>query len=140
MNQPCFKEDDFVRWKPRWVAKLSDDTNVYQDDGRDGVTKSSAWDRLKYHCEQNDLKIKEFRLQFRSNIVPISLTGSQYLYFANSAYAFWRIEQTFHGYFTGIYRDGLATVTHYKTPELILLENMDFKIEENSRHLILTSP
>lgn len=79
----CFQEDDFTYEKPRWVAVLTDGTEVLQDDDRPGLEPSS-WKRLNNYladinsvCWDNhlggppELRISHIYLKFRSNIVQV---------------------------------------------------------------------
>lgn len=66
----CFQEDDFTYEKPRWVAVLTDGTEVLQDDDRPDLEPNS-WKRLKEYTDSKKLRISRVYLKFRSNVVQI---------------------------------------------------------------------
>lgn len=117
----CTEDDLYVRDRVRWVAVLSDGTNVYQDDERPGVEEPSAWKRMKAYCEENSLNIVELWLQFRSNRVLVEPKDADGYFFVKSAGAVWGNPETHHAYVVGPLVDGKIYTTTWKIPELVAI-------------------
>jgi hypothetical protein len=87
----CTREDDFTRGRflsePRWVATLTDGTDVISDDGRPGTTES-AWQRLRRHCLDRGVGVAALRLQFRSHVERPVPPGAAAYFFKSSVMAF----------------------------------------------------
>src|SRR5579885_2413230 len=64
--------------KPVWVAELSNNETVVQDDDNPGADPPRAWDRLRIYLKENGLKIKRFYVRFMDNLhypVPDNAEG-----------------------------------------------------------------
>lgn len=77
----CTEENDFVRYKSRWVALLSDGSKVYQDDHAPGEAEPIAWIRLKEYVRHTGLKITGLYLQFCDNIVEVAPPNAEGYYY-----------------------------------------------------------
>lgn len=116
--QLCIKRDDFIWDKAVWVVTLSDDTEVWQDDGREGVHEPNAWIRLGRYCAETGLTIKTMNLRFRSHVIAIP--RSSYFYFTRGIIGHTGSRMNFHFANAGFLNDdGKLEVTWYKIPELL---------------------
>ncbi len=59
-----------------WIAKLTDGTSVWMDDGRPGVRPDSAWLRLCDYVAVHKLRIVDIDLKFRTNRICNSIKRS----------------------------------------------------------------
>lgn len=68
-NLICTSYDGFLQEKDEsvWIVELSDETRVYCDDGRYGVT-DKAWDRLREYIKTTHSTISKLFIKFRSHI------------------------------------------------------------------------
>ena len=71
----CFEIDNWLidYDKTMWIAHLSDNSTVYQDDNRPGLDPN-AWLRLKKYVYENNLDVIGLDVKFRchtENSVPI---------------------------------------------------------------------
>lgn len=130
----CTIEDDYVRNRPRWVATLSDGVVVYGDDDRPGVEPPSAWVRLRTHCLEQGVGISRLHFQFRSNVQH--LPPSEGYFFARTACGVdsgWTFDGVRIGYVVG---ETVFTV-HYKTPELVVIDQDERPLDRASECIIL---
>lgn len=120
----CLAEDEYTRARylshPRWEATLSDGTVALMDDDRPGEAESSAWMRLKAHCEANNLAVTRLVIRFRSHAeapLPDNAPG----YFFRRNLIGW-IDGVTHSHFLLGYlgEDGIVHIQRWKVPELIL--------------------
>lgn len=118
----CEKEDIFLEDKTIWVAVLSNDKIVYQDDNRDVYTEKSAWLRLKKYIFDNKLKIKSFYLKFRSNVSLITPNDSAGYFFSKGIMASVSNSQTVFYYSIGHIENGNVYIKKIKIPELIMFD------------------
>ena len=114
----CTKEKDkFLREKTIWVAKLSDGTIVYQDDGRPGLDQPSAWLRMKGYVEKNDLHIEELSIKFRSHVEKIR--SGEYYHFSKAIACM--VGESYEDYFIfSTLRSGKLTRVWYMIPHIII--------------------
>src|SRR3990167_9988521 len=54
-----------------WIATLSDNTQIFQDDNRPELNEPSAWRRLKTYLGQEGLHIVGVHFRFRSHVVSL---------------------------------------------------------------------
>jgi|TARA_R100001163_G_scaffold61502_1_gene51554 hypothetical protein len=103
---------------PIWIATLSNDEVIYQDDGRPDVEPASAWLRMKQYCEENDLHITNMKVRNRSHIED---AGSNYdgYFFCKGAGALMFGDFTVHTFNIGVLENGKLRVRTWRLPELI---------------------
>ena len=125
----CTKEDSFIFERPRWVAILSDETKVYQDDDRPNLEIKSAWIRLKKHVKENKLKIKKVYFQFRSNIFDVFPENAEGYYFSNGVIGQLSSDYSINLFIFGEIIGDIARIKSIKVPELIVIneENRQLK-------------
>jgi hypothetical protein len=75
----CTELDNFLEDKTIWIAKLSNNLLVYQDDDRYGRIPN-AWIRLKEYIKKNNLSVIALAVRFRSHIVEIPPNSKGYYY------------------------------------------------------------
>lgn len=116
----CTHEDqyvlDYMEGNVRWVVKLDDGTNVYDDDNRPG-TKLSSWVRLKEYCKQNNRHIVDMYIQFRSHYKSVPSNKDGY-FFKRSLRANFG-GRTEYFILIGYKENNELHVTKWSTPELI---------------------
>ena len=61
-NSPYFEQ-------PVWIATLSNNEEIYQDDGAHEGLEPSAWIRLKEYCKEQELYLTNLQLRFKSHVV-----------------------------------------------------------------------
>jgi hypothetical protein len=116
--QLCTKRDDFIWDKAVWVVTLSDGTEVWQDDGREGAYEPNAWIRLGRYCAETGLTIKTMNLKFRSHVIAIP--KSPFFYFTKGIVGSTGSPINLHFANAGYLNDeGKLEVTWYKIPELL---------------------
>jgi len=126
-----------------WIAKLSDGTFAYQDDGRPGYSISS-WCRLKNYCVENNVKVIGLKVKFRSN--EVELPEGKYAYFWKGAltgsFIFNakkpRVKNKHHyliGYIEESDKDRLR-VFKYKVPEILLIEEEIRNVKDEEESII----
>lgn len=142
----CTEIDDWLQdqmdtgYKAIWQVRLSDDTVVYQDDGRD-ESADSAWIRLKRHCEDNNLKITSMALKFRSNVINLP-SGKDGYYFIRGflgSFGYRHPKRHLSGFETaivGFLEDGVIKTETYRCPELLKIDIGQRSIEDNLDCLI----
>lgn len=116
--------DDFLReqednGQAHWVAQLSNGELIYQDDNRPGKYPESAWLRLKKYIEDNQLKIDNLWLRFRSNQVKCLPEKAEGYYFCKAAGGMLGSTLTVHCYMLGYLTKDKIVVYSYKVPELM---------------------
>jgi hypothetical protein len=133
----CNKEDEFLEDKTIWVAVLSNDEIVYQDDNRETEEEKSAWLRLKKYISNNKLKIKSFYLKFRSNtslLIPNDASG---YFFSKGIMASVSNSKTVFYYSIGYIENASVHIKKVKIPELIIFDQETRKIYDcNEEQLI----
>lgn len=134
----CTSFDDYVRYKPIWIAELSDGTTVYQDDNREGLEIPVAWRRLRLYTKIEKTKIVDLYLRFRSNIIrPLPRNGDGY-FFCNKILqpitSKNRIIINF--YVIGVVKNKLVFTQTYKIPELLLAEQSVRNLENCEDYVI----
>ena len=100
-----------------WVATLSDDSIVYQDDEREGIEPESAWERLGIHCKETGLHVVDMYIQNGTNKVEIGKNCDGY-YFCKGAGGFLYGGPTIHSYVCGTLEKGILRINSYNVPEL----------------------
>jgi hypothetical protein len=63
------RDINFWEENPRWEATLSNGLVVYSDNQY--INNKSDWERLKDFCKNNSLKINNFLIGFRDNVINI---------------------------------------------------------------------
>ena len=121
--------------EPIWIATLSDNSEVYQDDNPDPII-GSAWVRLGNFIRKSNLSIVSIRLRFRSHI-ELAAEGGDAFYFAKGASGFWGNPNTFHSYVVGTRKNGILTVGRWLVPELVCEDTEIREIEDNDSRLII---
>lgn len=77
----CTKRDSFVEDKCIWIADLSNGMKVFQDDNRQHVQPTSAWERLKIFLSENqNIKIDCFRFRYGTHIIKPADSALVYFY------------------------------------------------------------
>lgn len=120
-----FEEDAYIQnmyeGNTRWIVTLNDGRSVYQDDGRPGLDKESAWERLYYFCQETGLYITGMRLQFRSHVEHLEPNKEGY-FFCKSILGSPFMEKNFHYFVAGYLENGIIYTRTWKIPELIVYE------------------
>jgi len=132
-------QDDHIKemyeFHTRWIVTLSNFDVVYQDDWRTGKDfEQPTWLRLKEHCLEKKLYIKNIRLQNRSHNIAIPSEKEGY-YFTKAVGGTFG-GPNFHLYFVGWVEKGGVIVQKYKIPELIKRGTEVREIEECREFLI----
>jgi len=134
-----FTEDQFINEQKehatRWVVKLNNDQNVYYDDYRPGLNEPSSWVRLKDYCTQNNLKIKDMYLQFRSHYESLPPNKERY-FFCKCSRGHMQTKKTEQFYIAGYVENGSLITKKYSVPALILRDTSYRSIEESEECLI----
>jgi len=133
----CRKPDQFLEDKTSWIAYLSDGSKVYQDDYRPGEEIESAWARLKKFTDENDLKIKNIKIRFRSHTLEVPTSGEYH--FKKGVGCFVGMQED-HFYIFGVKRrspDGKEYIKRiwYKVPELVITKKSVLKDEEMKKFI-----
>lgn len=137
MNNLCLTDDEYVRNRPRWVATLSNGEVVYGDDDRPGVDTPSAWVRLRTYCLEQGVGISKLHFQFRSNIQHLpSATGYFFARTACGVDSGW----SFDGVRVGYVVAETVYTTHYKTPELVVIDQDERPLDRSSECVIVNPP
>tara|TARA_R110000824_G_scaffold14985_5_gene63387 strand:- start:7623 stop:8105 length:483 start_codon:yes stop_codon:yes gene_type:complete len=114
--------DDYINiyadQNPLWIATLSNDEVIYQDDGRPDVEPASAWTRLKQYCDTNDLYIQSIKLRNKSHIEDLG-SGHDGYFFCKSAGALLFGDMTQHAFVFGTLNGENLSVRRWRLPELI---------------------
>lgn len=136
----CTIPDEFIEEKSRWVATLSNNFKVYQDDDRPGEEIASAWLRLQRYCEIGKVSIISLHLQFRSNIIhPLPQNAKGY-FFSNKIVQFVGGKEPFKFFVLGSVDDkDVITTQTFKIPELIKLEESKRNLSDWKDYVILRS-
>ena len=134
----CTTDDVYVRERPRWVAVLDDGTTVYGDDDRPGVEPPSAWLRLRNHCRERGARIQSLRIQFRSHVVDLPPHAPGY-FFARTVSTTMGGGSSIPigGFRVGFVEDGVFRTTHFKTPELTVIDEESRPVDPESEHVIM---
>lgn len=122
----CTKEDSFLDEKVIWIALLSDDQIVFQDDDREGTYHHSAWVRLKDYCEQEGVYIEDLKIKFRSHVVPIPKSDGYHFIKGVGCMVGFDPEEFF---IVGTLENGTLKRTWYKVPEIV--ENKTSDVPED---------
>jgi len=120
----CTSFDDYVKYKPIWIAELLDGTLVYQDDERDGLDIPVAWRRLHQYVNIHKTKIVDLYLRFRSHIMkPLPRNADGY-FFCNKILQPISTTKKFiiNFYVIGAVKNKMVFTQTYKIPELLLAE------------------
>lgn len=124
LNNVCLAEDEYSKelyYKgARWIAHLSDSTNVLQDDGRPGH-EWSAWKRLRNHVYTNNLTINSIILQFRSNKIKV-LEPKEGVFYINAVAACLNSPETFNYIIFGNIKDDVVHTQKWLVPLMINTE------------------
>jgi hypothetical protein len=118
----CTSPDSFIKDKPGWIAILSNDITVYQDDGRPNCNPPSSWIRLGDYIRKNKLSIMELKIKFRSNIQsPLPKNAAGY-FFCHKSITVHGINATKNFFLIGVLDLETSTVALqlWKIPELVL--------------------
>lgn len=135
----CTVEDEFIFEKLRWVVSLSNDTVVYQDDGRPGCNPSSAWLRLKRWIESHDLDIVRMKFQFRSHIVSLPSPADGY-YFSKGVYVT-NVTGLSRGFYVGgVLVNDCINVQLWSVPELEILSQETRPINKDTMEKLIVNP
>ena len=122
MKLICTTWDDWLQEQKElvtlWTVRLTDGTEVYQDDGRPGIKPESAWTRLKNYCEQNDLGIDFMRISFRRNNKDVG-HGADGFFFCKSLLCGIMASKGTYYYVVGTINDGVLTTTKWEVPSLL---------------------
>lgn len=119
--------DSFIQDKDEtiWICKLDNGLTVYQDDDREGLEPSS-WIRLGNYCRQNDVKIVEMKVKFRSHEEQVESNADGYFFrkaiLGGLGLNRKEIPVSRHYFITGILKDGKVYTKKWQVPELILIE------------------
>lgn len=129
-----FEEDDYIRdlqdrGQTIWIAELSNGQSVYYDDYRPGNLIDSAWIRLRYYLQENNLSISKLRLKFRSNQKLVGQGAEGYFFSKQLFGGFGKKGKSF--YLTGTVRQGILTVEQWAVPELEWSGNEIREIPDN---------
>lgn len=115
----------------RWVATLSDHSQVFQDDGK--YTPASAWIRLKKYLDETGLSIEKLVVQFRSHSEEIPRASGYF--FRKACVAAWGCESYEH-YIFGIANGDSYKGLWYLVPELLLVKEEPRDLEKDREHII----
>ena len=110
--------NQYADCNPIWIAKLSNDETVYQDDGRPDVEPESAWLRLKEYCESNNLYIKSMQVRNRSHVEDVG-SGHDGYFFCKGAGALLFQDLTVHTFNIGHLENEKLYVRTWRLPELV---------------------
>jgi hypothetical protein len=115
--------NDYVETNAVWVVKLSDGTEVFQDDDFHG--KESAWIRLSEYCKEKSLDIVSMDVRFRKIVCKLPDNADGY-FFCKSVAGTLETKNVHH-YLTGTLHGVILKVQKHIVPtmELILTENRD---------------
>jgi|SRR5690606_41536442 len=127
--EPCFEYDSFIEDRDLtiWIATLSNGKHVYQDDERPNKEPSS-WYRLKKYCDENQVKILDLNLKFRSHIENIGQADGYY--FIKSILGSWGTTKNWYYYKVGKLIDQNLIIEKWSVPYLLLQETESINIEE----------
>lgn len=104
-----------------WFVRLSNGEDVFQDDGRPGLTPRSAWMRLKERLETEPLRIESVGLRFRTNVLQDVLPRYAEGYaFMRAALSTFGSAETSHFYVLGCLKGSTLHVRRFAVPELLL--------------------
>ena len=101
-----------------WIVDLSDGTEAYQDDGREGADPPSAWERLGNYCKETNLYITKMRFQNGTHVETVGADADGF-YFRMTAGGVLFSDTTFHGCVAGTLNNGKLVVSHWSIPDLI---------------------
>ena len=118
----CTQLDEFLDEKTIWIATLADNTKVYQDDNRPGVSPSSAWIRLGNYLRRNVLGIAGMALKFRSHIEILPQNAAGY-YLARGILGHPGSPNK-HFLVAGFQAEDKVICRWFKTPELIVMREV----------------
>lgn len=108
----------FIDNNPYWVATLSDNTVIYQDDNRPGL-EPSAWLRLRQYCEDNNLNVVNLKLQFAGYQYNAYDGTGDGVYFSRGSSALLGEDlRTWDLYVVGVLRGRYMDVVRYEIPTL----------------------
>ena len=126
----CRESDDFLDEKTIWIANLSNDETIYQDDERVGRQPHSAWLRLKAYLKESDLKIKSFAFKFRSHHVQLPRPQDG-CYFTKAILGQQDNATDLHFFVYGNYIRGKnIDCVWYRIPEIIVFNTRNKKEED----------
>jgi hypothetical protein len=124
-------DQDFYERKPRWEILLSNGIKVFDTD----QSNKSTWISLKEYCRKNNLKIVQFSIGFRDNVVTLPNNKDAYYFRRMSKFDFGS-ERTSEYFIVG-YKDGDGfEVQKYIVPEMILDGRETRYPEENDDSVI----
>lgn len=121
----CTSLDDFLDEKTIWIATLSNNEVIYQDDDRPGRTPNSAWLRLGVYLKKKGLTIKGMAFKFRSHHenLPAPIDGA---YFSKAILGNYDEDTNIHFYIYGSYEKGKVTrCVWYRVPEIVEFDARD---------------
>lgn len=134
----CTSFDEYVKYKPIWIAQLSDGTTVYQDDYREGLEVPVAWRRLKQYTSFKEIGVVDLYLRFRSNIIrPLPKDGDGYFFCNKILQPVTSSKKIIINFYViGVVKNKLVFTQTYKIPELLLAEQSTRRIEDCEDYLI----
>jgi hypothetical protein len=115
----CTELDDFLEDKTIWIAKLSNNLLVYQDDDRPGKIPN-AWMRLKEYIKKNNLLVVALALRFRSHVIDMPPNAPAY-YYAKSVIMNGNKSQNCAA--IGYLKDDVIEICDFTIPELESINN-----------------
>ena len=135
-------EDDFTREKklrePRWVATLTDGTEVFQDDDRPGENPGQAWQRLKlWMSSQGWVKLKSLRLEWRGDKIASLPDGAPGYFFRKSILSEVGGGASQGFYILGHVENGRLKTQRWAVPQMMKLDESWRSLEEASDSLIM---
>jgi len=111
-NSPYFEQ-------PVWVATLSNNEEIYQDDGAHEDLEPSAWIRLKEYCKELDLHLTNLQLRFKSHVVGTEPSAEGY-FFCKAILGSLFASSCTHYYVAGhMDENNIIHKTKFVVPELI---------------------
>jgi hypothetical protein len=151
--QLCTTKDIYFEWlayirrEAHFSALLSNGEVIYQDDYRAECEHNKepipvpdkAWDRLRSYISQNNLWIKNIRLQNLDNVVEPLPDDAHGFFFKKGAIGALFSQQLSHFYIIGYVDLKTKTVKTFKygVPELLLLETEERPLKKDDSCVIL---
>lgn len=121
----------------RWVAKLSNDETIWQNDINH---ENTSWLNLKQYVYENNLCVTHLHLEFRSHVIDVGDNLFAYYFNKGCRASFGGSQQCF--VVAGIKNDDWGkdiNTIWYCTPELEIVSENKKTIFEASKYLIINA-
>lgn len=137
---------DNEKWKEFYASDRSNTAHTFvkimTSDGKHfffAVKDFSTWYEIKKYCEDSSLSVSELEFQFRSNLVPIDVSGYDALYLVRAALGSPGMATKLF-VTVGILKNGKFVKYKYLWPELILDHESEEDISDCFQEALLYAP